>query len=129
MLAAPDAAVRLRCLRFRESCGCANRSVEHPLNDAGVGFLGVADLASFVDGLAGDADVGSGRRFCIGTLVPAPPLSLTARVRRIIFIGDPVMGQCESRGSFEPAVALLRWSAEQFFFPSNQGADSRKNLG
>ena len=76
------------------------RSCGWPFDDSGVGFLGVANLARFVDGFMRQADVGDADsffRFGRSMLIVGASPHLPAFLRGVVFIGEAYL-RMNSRG-------------------------------
>lgn len=75
---------------------CFNRSfTERATDDAGGNIFGVADFTGFVNLLAGDAEISSGRSTVLlgnsAYSIPAVGLNLSPLLCRIIFVGKPTL--------------------------------------
>ncbi|GJE29540.1 hypothetical protein [Methylobacterium organophilum] len=96
--------------------------IQRPAHDAGIGALGVADLAGLVNGFSGEAEVGNCRfNVPLGNLeVATAPMTgdLTTLLRSVVLIGHRRGDALEKRRQL-----MDLWAT---FVAAENGAESRK---
>lgn len=76
-------------------------------DDTGVGFLGVADLAGFVDHAFRDPDAFKVRIWNLDLAIASVARNLAPRLRRIILVRDTTVGRCLCADRCRTGLGLL----------------------